>query len=443
MRITPNKLLAVLGSVALMVSTASAQDGGLLELLLRKGLISDQEAEDVRADMGAFQKVEAPTPTTTKLRLTGDVRVRYQYDNEVTNSSPAATGAHNDRSRYRYRFRFGVLGALSDNWSAGFRLETANGATSTNADFGASGSTNFAKDGDTPFVGQVFLQYTENHFLGWADKADFRIGKHAHPFLVEGVNGFLIDTDINFEGLSEELTFNEILPGWSAAFRGGQYLLSANSRTTDRNGAFINHPSVLWMGQLEFFSGIDVKTSKWRIAPMFVTATSPDIYPAGNAGLSSDTANYENLFFVAVPVEYNTRFAGKPLALYGTYGYNFEGASRANRFYAGTGTNPASYSQLFNAGFRLGQSKNKRDWQLTGEYRYVEPGAYTSILLDSDFNAGRTNGTGFIVSGIYNLSDAVTFTTTFFKAENIDENSPAAVGFHKDDVLQVDLSAKF
>jgi hypothetical protein len=98
---------------------------------------------------------------------------------------------------------------------------------------------------------------------------------------------------------------------------------------------------------------------------------------------------------------------------------------------------------MFNAGVRYGATRNAKDWQATAEWRYIEPGAYTAILLDSDFNAGRTNGSGFIGSLTYLLTDAVTGTVTYFRSNNIDRNSSGNVGFHRADVLQVDLSARF
>lgn len=438
------KWLALVGGLALSAATASfAQDGGLLEVLLRKGIVSDQEAEDIRAEMAKEFRVQAPTPSTSSIRIAADVRVRYQYDNEVANNFNAApsTGKNNDRSRYRYRFRLGVTGVLSDGWTAGVRLETANGATSTNADFGAVGSTNFAKDGDTAYTGQIYLQYAADNFL-FADRADFRIGKHAHPFFTPGVNGFWIDSDINFEGFSEDFTFNT--GSLVTNFRAGQYLLAANSRTTAKNGSFLNKPSMMWVFQTELS-----KPKVWRVAPSFVAFTAPEVT---GSTYTSEATNYDDLAALIVPAEYSFKLGGRPAAVYATYGINFKGGDRANRLYSSSGTsittttaagNPSTYNQFGNAGLRFGQSKNKRDLQLVAEYRYIEPGAFASILFDSDFNAGRTNGAGFIVSGSYNLTDAVVFTSTFFHSENIDKNSSGSVGYHKADVLQVDLSAKF
>ena len=437
-----------------------AQDSGpLIEILVRKGIITDTEAEDLRAEL--VKDFVANTPagklnlasTVTGFRLAGDVRIRYQYDNEVPNFAAASVGANNDRSRYRYRFRFGPTVSFNNNWTAGFRLETANGATSTNDDFGATGSTNFAKDANVAYVGQAFVQYATSNWH-FADRVDFRIGKHAHTFFNPGINGFWIDSDINFEGFSEDFAFTDaFVKGWNLTLRGGQYLLSANSRTAGKvAGDFINQPNVMWVGQAEFSKTYIFENNPYgtRIAPTLVVFSGPEV--TGSA-INSDTNNYDSLATFILPVEHTMKVNNKPLGLYATYGINFKGASRANRLYS-TATsypvvfgaasgNPADYDTMYNFGIRYGAVRNPGDWLFTAEYRSVEAGAYTSVLLDSDFNAGRVNGDGYILSFSYNWTDAIGTTATFFSSKAIDKTGPAGLGFNKADVLQLDLTAKF
>ena len=467
MSLFSKKWLALLGSLVIGAASATyaQESGALIDLLVRKGVLNDQEAEDLRAELQKEFAMNTPagkldlSSRVQRFTLAGDVRIRYQYDNETTNTGTTAaqTNPNNDRSRYRYRFRFGPTVQFANNWIAGFRLETAAGATSTNDDFGAAGSTNFAKDGNTAFIGQAWVQYLATNKWG-ADRVDIRLGKYAHPFFTPGVNGFWIDTDINPEGLAEEITFNGIFPKWNLALRGGQYILANNARTTDRAGGFLNDPSVLWIGQAEFSSTYLYENNPYglRIAPAVVLFTAPEVTGTTlNQADSATTSNYDNLFTVLLPVEWTIKFANQPLAFYATYGLNLNGGMRANYLYSNAvgvnnepvlttaSGNPSSYNQMGNAGIRFGATRNPGDYQITAEYRYVEPGAYTQVMLDSDFNGGRVNGQGFIVSGAYNWTDAITSTVTFFHAENIDKNSPAAVGFHRADVVQVDLSARF
>ena len=81
--------LALAGALTLgSAAVASAQDSGaLLDALVRKKVLTSQEAEDVRADLirenaatnaGKLQL----SNSVTSLKLYGDVRLRYQYDNK-------------------------------------------------------------------------------------------------------------------------------------------------------------------------------------------------------------------------------------------------------------------------------------------------------------------------------------------------------------------------
>jgi len=444
------KWLALLGGVALGSATmAVAQDSGpLIDTLVKKGYLTDQEGEDLRVEMlkdfgGSSAGKLDISSAVTKLKISGDVRVRYQYDDEVSNNS---VDKDNDRNRYRYRVRFGALADLGPKWSVGLRMETASGATSTNDDFGAAGSTNFDKTGNTFFVGQAFLNYKDSDVLG-ADKLDIRIGKHAHPFFNPGVNGFWIDSDINFEGVSEELVYS-VGNDYTTSVRAGQYILANNARGTFGS---TNSPSMMFIAQAELAKG---KT--WKLAPTLVAfdnSTAFNGLTSPPAISNSDTNNYKDLVTVLLPFEYNTKFAGQPTSFYATYGYNFAGEERYKRLY-GTTTTPVTvggndFAQMFNAGIKYGAGKLAGEYTITAEYRYIEPGAYTSLLLDSDFNGGRLGGQGPILSFSYNLTEAVNTTVTYFSAFNVDNRSGggnftgAPNSFGRADVLQIDLSAKF
>lgn len=438
------KWLALAGVVALGGSTVSlAQDSGaLLNLLARKGIITDQEAEDLRAELTSEFAANTSagkldmSASLTKFKIAGDIRVRYQYDNEQAN--PAGTANNMDRSRYRYRFRLGTIASLGPKWSAGLRLESNTGATSTNNDF-ASGTDNFSKATDAVQVGQVFIQYNDTNFIG-SDALDVRVGKFGHKFFNPGVNGFWIDSDINFEGAAQEIVYNNLIAdSWGLSLRAGEFMLNSNSTA----GAVANDPSFLFIFQAE------LANKQWKVAPAFVTFAAPSAHDAGlnPAGLANDTAVYTDLATFLVPVEYTTALGGTPFSVYATYGVNLEGDARASRL-AQT-SNVDESNVLGNVGIRYGATKLAKEYQLTAEYRYVGNGSYSSLLLDSDFNGGYLNGEGVILSGSYNITDSINTTITYFNSFNIEANRPAGGstnrgnGFGQAQVLQIDLSAKF
>ncbi len=211
-------LIAVIFSFLVApMSMLRAQDAGaLLDLLVRKKLITDQEAEEVRAELtkeaattsGGKWKLSSPI---TEIELYGDVRLRYQYNGGQTDdNSPLARPANGvagkddwqERERERYRLRLGLRGTLADDWFFGIRFETNASGRSTNVTFGddtspssAGGGGPFAKGSDGVFVGQAYAGYK-----GFKDTT-LTVGRMPNPLVTTPM---LWDPDINPEGLAEQ-----------------------------------------------------------------------------------------------------------------------------------------------------------------------------------------------------------------------------------------------
>src|SRR6266540_4528634 len=128
------KWLASLGCAMLATVSAFAQDSGpLIDLLVKKGIVNDQEAEELRADLvkdfaanSSAGKLNLSS-SLTEFRISGDVRVRYEY----RQGAHTATSTDNsDRSRFRYRLRPLFTGNLGSQWFYGFRIENGSGSRS-------------------------------------------------------------------------------------------------------------------------------------------------------------------------------------------------------------------------------------------------------------------------------------------------------------------------
>src|SRR6266576_6828470 len=139
--------IAAAGSLLLGSAAARAQDSGpLLDLLVRKGLINDQEAEEVRAELTkenaatSAGKLKLSTPVT-ELELYGDARLRYEVRSGQTEGGVSPPNDWQERKRERYRLRIGLRGVLADDWFFGVRLETSQNPRSTNVTFGDDTST--------------------------------------------------------------------------------------------------------------------------------------------------------------------------------------------------------------------------------------------------------------------------------------------------------------
>lgn len=193
------KLAAALTLLATTALTAQAQDAGaLVDKLVKKGVLSSQEGEEVRADMmreftsqTAAGKINLNS-SITELKLYGDLRVRYQYDDR---EAQVAGANHVDqRSRLRYRLRLGAEIALGDNWFAGFQLQTGQSADSGNQTF----SNGF--DNDNIFISRAYFGYKN-------DWGSITIGKQAQPFYVTDM---MWDPDVQPAGVVEKISINKL-----------------------------------------------------------------------------------------------------------------------------------------------------------------------------------------------------------------------------------------
>ncbi len=209
MKNTTKRVLAIAGALALGFSAVKAQeDSALLDALVKKGLLSDQEAESIRA------KAEKENSTTAadkiaisdyvkKIKFYGDVRFRYEYlDEEPQAGHPIAatpTGAgtvatksafSNDNivERYRYRLRVGVDATFTDNFVGGFELESNSASDSANQSFG----NGFSKESID--IGLVYLQWKPVDWLTLVG------GKQRNPLYTTNLTW---DPDINPEGGAE------------------------------------------------------------------------------------------------------------------------------------------------------------------------------------------------------------------------------------------------
>lgn len=247
-------LLALVPALALALAghAARAQDSALLDLLVKKKVISEDEAEKTRSQLAkeyaatSAGKLSLSAPVS-QIRLYGDARLRYEW-REGNKYGLNALGESDtaNADRLRYRLRLGADVTLTDNWFLGVRLETSNDSRSTNVTesnggtgsgqagvipaFGKAGTsttsvitgikpitsvvggktvvTGFTTTsspavtkvdfGSTIFVGQLYLRYTPFSWL------TLEGGKIPNPFITTPM---VWDPDVNPEGFAEQFKY--------------------------------------------------------------------------------------------------------------------------------------------------------------------------------------------------------------------------------------------
>jgi hypothetical protein len=200
-----------LAAGAVLTSSVQAQDSGaLVEALVRKGVLTNQEAEDIRADLSrdlaatSAGKIKL-TNSITELRLYGDLRLRYQYDNKDLQADPAGVGVDNplearspsgnQQSRWRFRLRLNADFKLGRDFFGGVELQTAQASDSGNQTF---------ENGFDDY--NIFISKA---FIGWnaTDWLTFTAGKVPNPFYTTEL---VWDADINPTGLTESIQFHKL-----------------------------------------------------------------------------------------------------------------------------------------------------------------------------------------------------------------------------------------
>jgi hypothetical protein len=439
------------------------EDSVLVEALVKKGVFSKDEAQQIQGEWNQQQKsrpgsfLQLGSAADQQLRLYGDVRLRYQWDNAETQGG---SDSNHDKSRYRYRLRVGADYGFAENWKAGVRLETSPRSNTASADFGGF----FSKDASGVYVGLAYLEYetTTPMLFGssLADYADFRAGKMMSPFLIPMAYWC---TDITAQGFAEQIGWKNVATdGLDLTLRGGQYLTSNVNEDASLGSGFTEHGSdqFMFLMQMEFKYKFDQDLAL-VVAPLFMAETNghangrndQDGGAYFDGGVNPMNANGEIILghvnVLQIPVELSWKSFGKPNKLYGDWGYNFSADERAKAFDMKSGAG----NQFFNVGYQIGDTAKKGHWQLGVEYRYTEAMAYDPYLLDSNFALNYANQQGVVLSGAYAFTDNIWGVVTWYMSNPIYGSSSTPVnGINANasgsligavNVVQVDLNWKF
>jgi hypothetical protein len=444
-------------------SAARAQDAGaLLDLLVKKRIITDQEAEEVRSELvkesasTAAGKWKLSTPIT-EIELYGDARLRYEYrGGRLPDNFKFGQDHTNDwyeRERERYRLRVGLRGTLADDWFFGLRLETSTNPRSTNVTFGDDSSNGpFAKNSDGIFVGQAYFGYT-----GFPD-FKFTGGRMPNPL----VNTSMVwDDDINPEGLAEQwkhtFTFNIGGGGGEAVQSYGK-----GGYGKEGKGVVAAQASAPFKLKLDVFANFaqfvydDVNPEN----PIGPNPTLPANTPGGQAGQkiptrdafmlawqvgarltfpnsvyvqlaptlynytgNGDTFNVHfqgdpggnqtginSLLVFDMPAEVGWKLWDLPMRVFGDFAVNFEADDRASA--AGhEGSGGQRYA--WEIGLAVGQLKAKSDWEIRAWWQHSEQFSLDPNLVDSDIFDSRVNIQGIAVKAGYMLADAISLNLTY------------------------------
>jgi hypothetical protein len=444
-------LFAGVTALAALAPNVHAQSSdALIDKLLQKGILSADEAKDLREESDkdfktAFQAKTGMPDWVTGYKISGDFRGRYESIN-------ADAAQQTTRDRFRYRLRAGLTVMMQDDLEAGFRL-TSDEASSTFGGDPISGNTTMSSNGSKKFVfiDQAYGKWSPLHANGL--DGSVTIGKMENPFVASDI---VFDPDYTPEGAALQLGY-AVTDKQSLRFNGGGF--SLNELPGSSYDAYLFGSQVRWdakwapklatsfgVSYFDLMNSANLVTTALTTGAVAVPDSNTGNWRDSNTKLLSGF----NPFVVDAAVTYTLDSfpfydAAFPIKLAGDV-INNPSASDANN----TG---------WSAGVTFGKAGKKGLWEVSYRYKYLEANAWYEELVDSDSGAfygaayhnsptgtipGYKTGTnvkGHVIKATYNVTDSLALGVSYMLMDLIDRpvsTLPTTTGR-----LQVDASLKF
>lgn len=367
-----------------------------LKILTQKIEQLEEKTANTEAEVKKVAAVDAEEKSESwsdRIVFSGDLRSRMEYIDERNKDV---------RTRSRIRFRLGATAKVNDDLKVGFRLASGSeDPTSTNQTLDGAFSTKDIR------LDLAYFNYQFN------DALTVTAGKMKNPFYIPAKTPVLWDGDLNPEGLA--LSFND--NGWNGVLVG----YDAEERSSDDD-------TLLFGGQLTKTMDLDHGTLTAGLgyydyqdlqgsSPLFDGKSRGNTLDA-NGNIANDFNIFEGL------VEYKTKVASQPLAVFATYYQNTE-ANDLDTAYA--------------LGFGLGKVSGAGSWSLGYSYMDIEADAVYALFNDSDFGGGETDSKGHVLKAGYGLRKNMSLGMTYISSEQ-DQSKDNQNDY---DRLQLDLAIKF
>ena len=473
MNTTTYKLISstALASLALTAHAQAQTADALINKLVKKGVLTEQEGQELLAENTTTNVASASkwklSNAIKDIGLFGDVRFRYEYRSADNAPGSGSTKDDYTRERFRYAIRVGLKGDLFDNFYYGVRIETSTNPRSPWVTFADDTSpTPFAKNSDGISIGQAYL--------GWrpTDWYEMTVGKMPMPLYVTPL---VWDSDLNPEGAVEKFKIS-LTPAVDLFANFGQFIYQDANPDT----AFPSSDTFMLAWQV----GVTAKLAKdvsLKVAPVLYNYTGLGSNPLLNTPYTGEGLNGINvgvttsppgpynqsgindLLVLEVPAEVNFKVGKYNSRVFGDFAYNFYGDDRAR---AAASAAPALLSHPYtgqdkafqagvgfgNLGLVYGQTSKKGTWEARAYYQHIEQYAVDVNLIDSDFFEGRANLQGVYSAFAYSITDGIIGTVRYGYANRIN-NSLGTGGSNLDmpvlnpiknyHLVQLDLTWRF
>jgi hypothetical protein len=474
---------AIASLFATVVTPAFADTETLLDKLHEKGVLSDEEYQEMRTEARADRRAQAlkdakeeekkqqPPADAARFKMSDAIRsmelygdLRLRYEDRIATSP---TDANYDRQRWRYAFRIGLRGDVSNDFFYGLRLDTGNYGRSawvTFADDNAAQGGKSAQANKTNDAVNVGLAY-----LGWKPTSWLQVigGRQPNPVYTTPM---VWDPDISPEGLSEKVNF-KLSDNFNLFGTAGQFIYQDFSKpsTTDSSLGVGRQDLMLYA----FEAGATYKLSEESafkgainyytyaggqgVADFRSTFTGSGTGYAGNIGVN-------DLEVIEIPLEFRFPVSKYSGLVYGNFAKNLKGSERATRagfpsfgdqdkaMQIGLSLGSQGIPQGAASGATYGSSAKKGTWETRVYWQRIDQFALDPNMIDSDFFE-RTNMEGWFLAAAYSPADAIITTARYGNAKRAndalgtggfnDDSSGLAAPIDKYKLMQFDVTLRF
>jgi len=415
--------LGVAAAAAGFATPLSAQSSdAILNALIKKGILTQQEADDIRKDASSQTTPVATTPAAHGITLAdyvqsfkifGDIRLRYE------DRTARQGDDHIELDRFRYRLRMGALAQVSDELSFGLRFETNTNARSGNVNFGAGNGSNpttgpngpFSKDSSGLYVGQIYVQYKPT--------SDITITAGRMPLPITSTS-LVWYQDESPEGLAEKFKFNTDQVEFTTNLAQFEY---AGTGIHNNLGSALNTNPLLMFAWQE--------SAKVKLPDNASLTISPVLYNYVNTSQTQNPSPFKgvykpgaetppnNLLVLEVPIDYTIMFQGTPVKFFGDYAHNFDADARARKFGR---PDLANQDNAFQLGVQYGDAKKKGQWDARAFYQETQIFAVDTNLVDPDIFDSRANLKGLILQAHYAIANGAQVGVTLARGTPVDSS---------------------
>lgn len=371
---------SVLAFMALASGASAQSSDPLLNALIKKGILSEDEAKAIKAeaDVNQSNNVAVADANWNKwkignaiknVELFGDIRMRYEY-----RSAEGPDSSRVELDRGRYSLRLGLRGDAFDDYYYGLRLSMASNPRSPWVTFGTSTS-------GTPYQGPFGKSTAgvdvDQLYIGWHKSSmNFTLGKMPNPLFTSQM---VWDPDLQPEGAAERFNYSVGNVDFFATF--GQFYYADANPTEASSGLGFNGGlyqrtdplfEIAWQAgfKYNFTTNVTAKLGATiyqyagvtqNVSPYFGDAyVGEGQYLGPSSGLANGSSGYgingpilnggnssigfpnnqvgvNHLLVLEIPFEFNFKISRLNARVFGDFAYNLSGAERAEAAAAGYG----------------------------------------------------------------------------------------------------------